>query len=279
MKIFKRKVYDLLKRWKETSKGRTALFLDGARRVGKTTIVKEFAENEYEDYLLLDFTKETDDIKKLFSENMNDLDEFYRILFLNKGKVLPRHQSVIILDEIQFCPPARQAIKHLVADGRYDFIETGSLISVRRSSRKIMIPSEEHKERMYPMDFEEFLWAIGDDSTVSLIRDNYLERKSLGNIAHRAVMKKFRVYMVVGGMPQAVCDYVEGKSYQEIDFTKREIISLYEEDLLKYDDNYNIRASAVFHTIPEQLMNRNSHFKMSKIDKSARYREYVNSIR
>ena len=142
-----------------------------------------------------------------------------------------------------------------------------------------MIPSEEHKERMYPMDFEEFLWAIGDDSTVSLIRNNYLKRKSLGNIAHRAVMKKFRVYMVVGGMPQAVCDYVEGKSYQEIDFTKREIISLYEEDLLKYDDNYNIRASAVFHTIPEQLMNRNSHFKMSKIDKSARYREYVNSIR
>lgn len=191
---------------------------------------------------------------------------------------MAENDSVKIFDEIQFGPEARQAIKYLVQDGRYDYIETGSLISIRKKSKEILIPSEEHKEKMYPMDFEEFLWATGDSSTIGIIREYYENSKPLKDQLHRQVMKLFRTYMVVGGMPQAVSDYVAGYSYQQIDWTKRDILSLYEEDLEKYDDGNNTRTAAVFSTLPDQLLNRNSHFKVSKVDKNARYRNYIDEF-
>ena len=239
--INKRKVYDKLKEWKELSAGTSVLLLEGARRIGKSTIVEEFAQNEYDDYMILDFARENQDIKEKF-------------------------------------PQARQAIKYLVADGRFDYIETGSLISIKKNVKDILIPSEEYRVKMYPMDFEEYLWALGDEITIPTVKNSFEERKALGDTIHRKIMKTFRTYMVVGGMPQAVDAYVSGKTYAQIDFVKRNIISLYEEDLAKYDTENREKASVIFRTIPEQLENKNSHFKMSLIDKNARYQNYVDAV-
>ncbi len=252
--------------------------IEGARRIGKSTIVTEFARNEYEDYLLLDFVTESIDIRRNFKENLGDLDTFFRNLFLLKGKSLSEKKSVIIMDEIQFFPAARQAIKYLTADGRYDYIETGSLISIKKNVRDILIPSEEYRLRMFPMDFEEFLWAKGDHVTFPVIRDAFEKRKPLGDAIHRKIMQHFRTYMAVGGMPQAVDAFVSGKNYEQIDFVKRNILSLYEEDLKKYDEDNREKASAIYKTIPEQLENHNSHFKFSMIDKNARYKNYVDAV-
>lgn len=276
--IFRRKIYNKLKEWKKLSSGSSAIMLEGARRVGKSTIVTEFAKNEYEDYLILDFARESKDIKQNFEENLNDLDTFFRNLFLLKGKALPEKKSVIIFDEVQLFPVARQAIKYLVSDNRFDYIETGSLISIKKNVKDILIPSEEYKIKMYPMDFEEFLWAAGDTITVPAIKSAFEQRKPLGDTIHRKVMQLFRTYMAVGGMPQAVNAFIEGKTYQEIDFIKRNILSLYEEDLKKYDDNNSEKASIIFKTIPEQLENHNSHFKFSLVDKNARYKNYVDAV-
>ena len=185
---------------------------------------------------------------------------------------------MIIFDEVQLFPLARQAIKYLVADGRYDYIETGSLISIKQNVKNILIPSEEHKLKMFPMDFEEFLWANGDRVTVPAIRDAFLQRKPVGDTVHRKIMQKFRTYLAVGGMPQAVAAYVEGRDYRQIDFIKRNILELYEDDLRKYDRDNGEKASVVYRTIPEQLENHNSHFKMSLIDKNARYKNYVEAV-
>ena len=221
-----------------------------ARRIGKSTIVEAFAKQEYDDYMILDFAKESKDIKNNFIENMDDMDTFFRNLFLLKGRRLKGKKCVLIFDEVQLFPLARQAIKYLVADGRYEYIETGSLISIRKNVKDILIPSEEYHTKMYPMDFEEYLWALGDDIT----------------------------YMAVGGMPQAVSAYVSGKDFAQIDFVKRNILSLYEEDLAKYDTENREKASVIFKTIPEQLENKNSHFKFSLIDKSARFQNYVDAV-
>ncbi|NCF00611.1 ATP-binding protein, partial [Emergencia sp. 1XD21-10] len=276
--VFKRKIYEKMKAWKELSGGESALMIEGARRIGKSTIAETFVQNEYEDYILLDFAKEKREILSNFEENIGDLDTFFRNLFLLKGKSLREKQSVIIFDEVQLFPLARQAIKYLVADGRYDYIETGSLISIKENVKDILIPSEEYKLKMYPMDFEEFLWAKGDEITFPIVKEAFEKRKSLGEDIHRQVMQKFRTYMAVGGMPQAVSAFVNGRTYEEIDFVKRNILDLYEDDLKKYDTNHKERASVVFKTIPEQLSNHNSHFKLAILDKKARYERYVDAI-
>lgn len=277
--IFKRKTYDKLLEWKKLSVGGSAAFLEGARRIGKSTIVEEFAKNEYDDYMILDFAREGKDIRENFIENMDHLDVFFRNLFLLKGKDLTGERCVIIFDEVQMFPQARQAIKYLVADGRYDYIETGSLISIRKNVQDILIPSEEYRIKMFPMDFEEYLWAIGDHTTIPVIKEAFNSRTPLGDAIHRKIMKNFRTYMAVGGMPQAVEALVQGKTFAQIDFIKRNILTLYEEDLAKYDKANQDRSTVIYKTIPEQLENKNSHFKFSLVDKSARYQMYVDAVK
>ena len=276
--IFKRKVYKKILEWKNLSAGESALLLEGARRIGKSTIVEEFAKREYDDYMILDFAKENKDIRNNFIENMDDLDTFFRNLFLLKKRSLKGKNCLLIFDEVQLFPIARQAIKYLVADGRYDYIETGSLISIRKNVKDILIPSEEYRIKMYPMDFEEYLWAQGDNVTFDAVKDAFEKRKPLGDAIHRKIMKTFRTYMAVGGMPQAVEAYVNGKTFSQIDFIKRNILNLYEEDLAKYDTENREKASIVYRTIPEQLENKNSHFKFSLIDKNARYQNYIDAV-
>lgn len=276
--LLKRKIYDQMLVWKKLSDGSSAILIEGARRIGKSTVAAEFAKNEYEDYLILDFAQEPKEVRQNFEENIGDPNVFFRNLFLLKGRSLPEKKSVIIMDEVQLFPLARQAIKYLVADGRYDYIETGSLISIKKNVHGILIPSEEYKLKMYPMDFEEFLWAQGNTITAPAIRDAFEMKKSLGSSIHRKVMKDFRTYLVVGGMPQAVLAFVEGKNFEQIDFIKRNILSLYEDDLKKYDDDEHEKAAVVYKTIPEQLEKRNSHFKFSLVDKHARYRNYIDAV-
>lgn len=275
--LLKRKIYQSMRRWKEMSQGTSAILIEGARRVGKSTVAEEFAKNEYRDYLILDFARESADVRDNFN-NIGNMDEFFRNLFLLKGKVLPAKKSVIIFDEVQLFPAARQAIKYLVADGRYDYIETGSLISIKRNVQNILIPSEEEKLKMYPLDFEEFLWANGDVATADAIRQNFAAQKAFPDAVHRKLMRQFRTYMAVGGMPQAVVAYAEGKSYEQIDYVKRRILQLYEDDLRKYDEENKEKASVIFKTIPEQLQNHNSHFRFSLVDKNARYKNYVEAV-
>lgn len=275
---FRRKIYDRLLEWKETSNGKSAVLIEGARRVGKSTIAEEFARKEYDDYILLDFALESKDMRRNFEENIGDLDTFFRNLFIIKGKDLPRRRAVIIFDEVQLFPLARQAIKYLVADGRYDYIETGSLISIKKNVQNILIPSEEEKLKMYPMDFEEFLWAKGNTAVMPAIKTAFESRKPLGNAAHRKIMQIFREYIAVGGMPQAVLAYVNGESYASIDRVKQGILSLYEDDLRKYDDEERKKASLVFKTIPKQLSDHEMHFTFSEINTNARYVNYVESV-
>lgn len=276
--VFRRKIYDKLLEWKEKSGGKSAILLEGARRIGKSTVAELFAQNEYEDYILLDFAREDKSIRQNFAENMGNLDVFFRNLFLLKGKSLPEKKAVIIMDEVQLFPLARQAVKYLAADGRYDYIETGSLISIKKNVKDILIPSEEYKVKMFPMDFEEFMWAQGDTVTIPAIREAFQSRKPMGDAIHRRIMQHFRTYMAVGGMPQAVAAFVEGLNYEEIDFIKRNIVTLYEDDLRKYDEDNHEKASVIFKTIPEQLENRNSHFRFSLVDKNARYKYYVDAV-
>ncbi len=278
--IFKRKVYDKLIEWKTLAAGTSAVLLEGARRIGKSTIVEEFAKKEYDDYMILDFARENQDVKNNFVENMNDLDTFFRNLFLLKGKRLKGKNCVIIFDEVQLFPQARQAIKYLVADGRYEYIETGSLISIRKNVKDILIPSEEYRIKMYPMDFEEYLWAINDEVTIPTIGKSFEKRKPLGDAIHRRIMKSFRTYMVVGGMPQAVDAYVSGKSYEQIDFVKRNILSLYEEEEEYGKIRYRKQGKSVSYLSnnTRAAKNKNSHFKLSMVDKNARYQNYMDAV-
>lgn len=255
-RIFKRKLYDKLLAWKQNKNGKTALLIEGARRVGKSTIVEEFAKHEYKSYILIDFNKASKRIKNLF-DDLNDLDYIFLTLQANYGVNLEPRQSVIIFDEVQKCPLARQAIKYLVADGRYDYIETGSLISIKKNTQGITIPSEEDRITMFPMDYEEFRWAMGDTATVPLLRTFYEKRLPLG-AAFRTKMREFRLYMLVGGMPQAVNEYLDTKNLQKVDEVKRSIIKLYEDDFLKIDDTG--RISKLFMSIPGQLSRASTRF-------------------
>lgn len=275
--MFKRKVYDYLKAWKEESDGMSAVMVEGARRVGKSTVVEEFAKAEYDDYILIDFSTAEQTIKDNF-ENIGNMDTFFRNLFVLKGKTLKNRKGVIIFDEVQFFPKARQSIKQLVKDGRFDYIETGSLISIQKNVKDILIPSEEENIKMYPMDFEEFLWAVGNNVIVDTSREAFEKRKSLGNDVHRKILKEFRVYMAVGGMPQAVEAYVDGKNYKQIDRVKKGILRLYTNDLKKHDSEDGDKAEVVFKSIPEQLSNHNSVFRLSVVDENARTRNCGNAI-
>ena len=275
--MFKRKIYNDMLKWKEASDGTSALLIEGARRIGKSTVVEEFAKNEYEDYLLIDFSIAEQAFKDNF-DNIGNMDVFFRNFFLIAGKTLPERKAIIIFDEVQFFPRARQAIKHLVKDGRFDYIETGSLISINKNVKDILIPSEEESISMYPMDFEEFLWAIGNDVYADAIREAFLSRKPLGADVHRRILQTFRNYMAVGGMPQAVSAYVEGKDFSAIDRVKRNILKLYIKDLQKHDENDTDRAGVVFQSLPEQLSNHNHLFKLSTVDDNARMRNCSNAI-
>lgn len=275
--MFRRKIYDEILKWKEESEGTTALLIEGARRIGKSTVVEEFAKNEYKDYLLIDFSIAEQALKDNF-DNIGNIDIFFRNFFLIAGKTLPERESVIIFDEVQFFPKARQAIKHLVKDGRFDYIETGSLISINKNVKDILIPSEEESIAMYPMDFEEFLWALGNNVYADAIREAFHNRKPLGADIHRRIMQVFRNYMAVGGMPQAVSAYVDGKDFSAIDRVKRNILKLYIKDLQKHDEDDTDRAGAVFQSLPEQLSNHNHIFKLATVDENARTRNCSNAI-
>ncbi len=250
--IFKRKAYEKLLEWKRNSGGKTALLIEGARRVGKSTLVEQFAKNEYARHIIIDFSRASRSVTELF-EDMENLDVFFLLLQTHYGVTLIERQSVIVFDEVQLCPPARQAIKHLVADGRYDYIETGSLISIRRNTKDIVIPSEERRIEMLPLDFEEFCWAIGDTATVPLLSTFLTQHLPLKQ-AHRAILRKLRLYMLIGGMPQAICAYLDANNIEAVDRVKRDILLLYMEDFLKIDNLG--RLSKLFMAIPAQL-NRN----------------------
>ena len=268
--LFKRKIYQKLLQWKKESKGSTALLIQGARRIGKSTVAKEFAEAEYKSYILIDFSNARPEVIQLF-EDMSNLDFFFlQLQMFYKTELYPR-ESLIIFDEVQLQPLARQAIKHLVADGRYDFLETGSLISIRKHTQNILIPSEEEWLNMYPMDYEEFLWATGDTVTVPFLRNFFEKKKPLGEGLHRKQMQAFRLYMLIGGMPQAVEKYLERNNFSEVDRVKRNILRLYENDFRKID--LSGRASQIFDAIPSELVNNTLRYRVSTVLPNQRARD------
>ena len=258
--IYKRKIYNELLDWKENRSNKYALLIKGARRVGKSTVAEEFAKNEFKSYILIDFAHSSRDIMALF-DDMYNLDFFFLQLQQFTGIRLYEKESVIIFDEVQLFPKARQAIKYLVADGRYKYIETGSLLSIRKNTKEILIPSEEHKISMYPMDFEEFLWAIGDEITADTIKMLLKTKKAAGNTLHRNLMRIFRLYMLIGGMPQAIETYLETNNLQAVDETKREIIDLYEEDFVKIDGTG--LAGDIYEAIPSNLSSNASRYVLA----------------
>ncbi len=261
-RIFKRKIYKKLKDWKEESNGKSALLLEGAQRIGKSTIVEEFCQKEYRSYILIDFNEASEDVKSLFN-NLMDLDYIFLYLQNIYKTTLYDRESAIIFDEVQQCPKARQAIKYLVKDGRYDFIETGSLISIRKNTKNISIPSEEHRLEMFPMDYEEFRWALGDETTMPLMQKFFDKRIELGDGLNRQKMRELRLYMLVGGMPQAIKAYLETNNLQQVDIVKRQIIQLYADDFLKIDPTGKI--SRLFMSIPSQLSRNLMRYKPTPI--------------
>lgn len=260
MRIFKRKLYDKLLEWKNNRHGKTAVLIEGARRVGKSTLTKQFAENEYESYVMIDFSIVRDDVLELFN-HIDDLDYFFLQLQFRLGVSLKERKSLVIFDEVQKCPKARQAIKHLVADRRYDYIETGSLISIKKNVKDILIPSEEEKLFLYPMDYEEFKWALGDNTAIPQLKKLFDKKLSIGDAVTRKLMRDFRIYMVVGGMPQAVDTYIDTNNLMEVDRVKRNIIQLYEDDFYKIDSSG--RLSMLFDAIPAQLNSNASRYQVA----------------
>lgn len=273
--MFKRKIYEEMRQWKENSQGQSALLIEGPRRVGKSTTVEEFAQNEYKSYILINFSTCAPEIKELFSD-LSDLNYIFLQLQLQYQVQLFPRQSLIIFDEVQLCPLARQAIKTLVKDQRYDYIETGSLISIKKNVQNILIPSEERRLYMYPMDYEEFLWATGDTVTVPLLKELFVRRKPAGEAVHRKLMRYFRLYMLVGGMPQAVVMYLESNNFERVDQQKREIIDLYEDDFRKIDSTG--RLSLLFDAIPAQLQKNTFRYQVSTVMPSLRASDVLKDI-
>lgn len=276
----RRKIYQQLLDWKRNKRGGVALLIEGARRIGKSYIVEEFAKNEYESYLLIDFSRVNPAVKDFFEVYLDDLDMLFTSLELySKKKLSPRKEkneearSLIIFDEIQFCPRARAAIKHLVADHRYDYIETGSLISIKKNVKDIMLPSEEHAIEMYPMDFEEFLWAMGDEVIMPFIKAQYDRLQPMGAF-HRKALEYFRQYMIVGGMPQAVETYVQTRDFDMVDECKRDILAIYRNDIRKYADSQETKVAAIFDELPGQLQRHEKKFRLSALRSKARMRDY-----
>ena len=260
--IFKRKIYSEMLDWKMESAGESALLIEGPRRVGKSTIVKQFARNEYRSHIIIDFAKASSEEKGLFND-ISDLDYFFTRLKLLKGVSLYERESVIVFDEVQQFPVARQAIKYLVEDGRYDYIETGSLISIHKNVDNIVIPSEEEAISMFPMDYEEFRWALGDNDTITLLREMLEKNKPLGDDVNRRMLRDFRLYMLVGGMPQAVDKYIETLDLMKVDKVKRGIIRIYEQDFHKLDKSD--KAKAIFKAIPSELYKNATRYQMTTV--------------
>ena len=276
--VLKRKIYDNLLAWKKQSDGASALMIDGARRVGKSFLCKLFAENEYKSHIIIDFGNAPKDILDLFEHDSANLDLFFAKLSAFYSTSLHIRESVIILDEIQQFPRARQLIKYLVADGRYDYIETGSLIRLKKNVQDIIIPSEEEHIELFPLDFEEFLWALGDLTTVPLIKQCFDTKTPLGQTLHRKIMNDFRQYILVGGMPQAVLEYVQTKDFESVDIVKRRILKLYRDDVSKFAEGYEDKVFAVFDGIPGQLSKKEKKYHLSSISKQARFRSYEDSF-
>lgn len=264
--------------WKKISDGKTALLIDGARRVGKSYIVKKFAENEYRSHILIDFGNVPSEIIDLFENESYDLDLFFIKLSAFYRTNLYKRESVIIFDEIQQFPRARQLVKYLVADRRYDYIETGSLIRLKKNTENIIIPSEEEHLEMFPLDFEEFLWALGDEVTPNLIRTCFEKKIQLGSVVHRKIMNDFRQYVLAGGMPQSVLAYINKKNFEASDREKRNILNLYKSDVSKFAAGYEDKVYAVFDGIPGQLSKKEKKYTLSSIDKNARFRNYEDSF-
>lgn len=276
--FMKRKIEEKLLKWKKESNGKTALLIDGARRVGKSYIVEEFAKQHYKSYILIDFNQVGSEITDLFDMNLRDLDSFFMYLSAAFNVKLYKRESLIIFDEVQLYPRARAAIKYLVADGRYDYIETGSLMSIKKNVKNIVIPSEERHVKMYPMDFEEFLWAKGEDLIIPIIRNCFEEKKPLGLALHRKIMTLFREYVIIGGMPQVVKEYIESGDFETADLVKRDILTLYREDIQKYASGYEKKVESIFDEIPAQLSKHEKKFTLSSLGKGSRFRDYENSF-
>ena len=278
MDTLRRKIYTELLKWKEEEAGRTALLIDGARRVGKSYIVENFAKQEYKSYIIIDFNRVNQEVTELFENYLNDLDLFFMYLSNYYNVKLYERDTLIIFDEVQLFPRARAAIKYLVADGRYDYIETGSLMSIKKNVKDIVIPSEERHLRMYPLDFEEFLWALDNESLMDFIKVFFEKKKPLGAALHRKAMDYFRQYMIVGGMPQAVERYVETKDFERVDRVKRDILELYRADIVKHAQGYEMKVEQIFDDIPAQLQKHDKKFKLSSLKKEARFRDYEDAI-
>ena len=274
----KRKIYEDLLTWKKEWAGKTALLIDGARRVGKSYIAEEFAKTEYRSYIFIDFNSATEDIRNLFFHYLNDLDTLFMYLSGYYNVKLYEHESLIIFDEVQLFPRARAAIKYLVADGRYDYIETGSLMSIKKNVQDIVIPSEERHLKLYPLDFEEFLWAMGNDTLMDIIKKCYDAEKPMGQIMHRKAMDYFRQYLIVGGMPQAVQEYATSRDFDRVDRIKRDILTLYRADIIKHAAGYEMKVESIFDEIPAQLQKHEKRFRISSLKKDARFRDYEDAM-
>lgn len=284
----KRKIYEQLLLWKNKRKGKSAMMIEGARRVGKSYIVEEFAKNEYKSYILIDFFKVGDDIKDLFKNYKDNLDMLFTYISTFYSTKLYERDSIIVFDEIEFCPAARAAIKYLVADGRYDYLETGSLLGMQMSTRRklkknekredYLVPSEEEKLVMHPMDFEEFLWANGQDNLMDFIRSQFEAKAPVGQSMHRKIMDYFRLYMIVGGMPQAVEEYLDTKSFEDVDRVKRQILNLYNNCIEQYAGVHTSKVKAIYEAIPGQLQLHEHKFQLSDLNKDARFRDYDSSF-
>lgn len=273
LKIMRRKIYQELMKWKNEKQGKTALLLEGARRIGKSYIVEDFGKNEYKSYILVDFNDMEEELLNIFEHYLSNRDELFLRLSLHFGVKLYPRESLIIFDEVQQYPKARAAIKYLVQDGRFDYIETGSLISIKKNVTDIVIPSEEQRIEMFPMDFEEFLWALGDDMTMDFVRRQFERLEPLGPL-HRKVMDYLRQYMIVGGMPQAVQTYIDTKDFDAVDETKRGILRLYRNDIGKYATKAETRVTSIFDEIPAQLQQHEKKFRLSALRSGARMRDY-----
>lgn len=275
--VLKRKIYAKLLDWKNDSNGNKAILLEGARRIGKSTIVEEFAKNEYTSYIVIDFAKKNLEVEQYFINYLNDLDTFFMLLSTYYGVKLSRHNSLIIFDEVQMFPQARAAIKYLVADGRYDYIETGSLISIKENVRNIVIPSEERHIKMYPLDFEEFAWAFGEELLVNYIKKCFLETIPLERGLHNKAMLLFKQYMLVGGMPKPIIAFIENnKNFLECEKEKRDILELYRSDIMKINTQYTNKVLTIFDQIPGLLSSHEKRVVFSKIqdDAGASYERY-----
>ena len=275
--IIKRKLYKKLLLWKENN-GKTALLIEGARRTGKSFISAQFAKNEYKSFIIVDFSLEDSSVLELFNSGFSDLDDFFiKLQFIYNTKLYHR-KSLIIFDEVQLFPKARQSIKHLVADGRYDFIETGSLISLKQNVQDILIPSEEESITLYPLDFEEFLWALGDEISIPFIKEKFDAFKALDEVTHKTMLKKFRTYVLVGGMPQAVLKYIETKDFEAVDNIKKNILNLYRKDVGKFAGNNLSKVLNIFDEIPGNLSRHDKKFSLASLNKEAKFRDYEDSF-